>query len=188
MKDSPVAGLNRLISRGGILFVEGKDLRTPEAGIEWQGRATQFFEEAEAWVKEQSPDDDGRLEILSPYPPVDLPLGNPWWTPTLALSTASCTSSVLCEENHPVSYHLALINRLEEIVSDWRVNPPGRKTGRRLKNMNKQISTAKDLAKDLQNIGGDMSKLDAATQAVQKLGKGDSASEAAAIQYVRKKM
>ena len=127
MKDAQVAWLNSLIDRGRILFVEGKDLRTPEAGIEWQGRADQLLQEARAGVKARSPDDAKRLETLSPYPPVDLDPGNPWWTPTLAFSVASCkssTSSILCEENHPVSYHLALANRLEEIVSDWRANPP----------------------------------------------------------------
>ncbi len=124
MKNNPVAGLNRLIDRGRSLFVEGMDVRTPEAGIEWQGRADQFEEEAKAWIKEQSPDDAVRLETLSPYPSVYLPLGNPWWKPTSALGLASCTSSVLCEENNPVSYHLALVNELKEIVGDWRVNLP----------------------------------------------------------------
>lgn len=124
MKDNPVAWLNRLINRGRILFVEGKDLRTAAAGIEWQGRADQFRQEAKAGVADRSPDDAARLETLSPYESVDLRPGHPWWTPPPALFAASNTSSALCEANHPVSYHLALINRLEEIVSDWRVNPP----------------------------------------------------------------
>lgn len=182
MKDNPVAWLNRLIDRCRDHFVEGMDLRIPETGIEWQGGADQLLQEARTGVKEWSPDDATRLRNLSPYPSADLPPGSPWWTPPLGLGIASLTSSALCEANNPVSYHLALIKRLDEIVRDWRLNPPGRKTGRRLKNMNKQISTANDL----QN--GDMSKLDAATQAVKELGRGDSASEAAAIQYVRKKI
>lgn len=122
--DSPVAWLNCLIDRGRSHFVEGKDLRTQEAGIEWQRRADQLEKEAKAGVKDRSPDDAVRLETLSPYPLVGLPLGNPWWKPPPALFTASCTSSVKCEENHPVSYFLALINRLEEIARDWRATPP----------------------------------------------------------------
>ena len=124
MKDNPVAWLNRLIDKGRILLVEGMDLRTPEAGIEWQGRADQFRQEAKAGVADRSPDDAARLETLSPYLPVALPPGHPWWTPPPALFIASCTSSALCEANQPVSYHLALINRLEKIVSDWRVKEP----------------------------------------------------------------
>ncbi len=127
MKDNTIEWLNRLIDEGKILFVEGKDVRTPEAGREWQWRAAQFKEEAKAWVKVQSPADAWMLKTLSPYRPVDLDPGNPWWTPTLAFSVASCrssTSSIVCEENHPVSYHLALINELEEIVSNWRAKTP----------------------------------------------------------------
>ncbi len=125
MKDSPVAWLNCLIDRGRILFVEGMDVRTPEAGIEWQGRADQLKEEAKAGVKARSPDDAARLETLSPYRRVSPPPGNPWWTSPADLFTVDSTSSsVRCEENNPLSYHLALINRLEEIVSDWRANPP----------------------------------------------------------------
>lgn len=125
MKDNPVAWLNCLIDRGRILFVEGMDVRTPEAGIEWQGRADQLKEEAKAGVKARSPDDAARLETLSPYQRVDPPPGNPWWTSPADLFTVDSTSSsVRCEENNPLSYHLALIYRLEEIVSDWRVNPP----------------------------------------------------------------
>ena len=125
MKDNPVAGLNRLIDRGRSLFVKGMDVRTLTAGIEWQGHADQFKQEAKAWVKEQSPDDAVRLETLSPYPAVGLPPGHPWGTSTPVLGIiASCTSSAICEENNPVSYHLALVNELKEIVSDWRVKSP----------------------------------------------------------------
>jgi len=124
MTDSSVAWLNRLIDRGRILFVEGVDLRTHETGIEWQRRADQLLQEARAGVKERSPDDAARLETLSPYPPARLPSGHPWWRPVPVLDTASCTSSALCEDNQSVSYHLALIDRLEQIARDWRANPP----------------------------------------------------------------
>ncbi len=183
MKDSLVAGLNRLIDRGGILFVEGMDVRTPEAGIEWQGHADQFAEEVKAWVKQQSPGDAVRLETLSPYPAVGLPPGHPWRTPTPVLGIiASCTSSAICEENNPVSYHLALVNELKEIVSDWRVNPPGRKTGPKPINLDKQMSTAKHLL----NTDRATSKSDAARLAVEEHGRGGCASEDAAITKVRK--
>ena len=180
MKDDLVAGLNRLIARGGNLFVEGMDVRTPEEGKEWQGRADQFAEEAKAWVKEQSPADAVRLETLSPYLAVGLPLDNPWRRPTSALSFASSTSSILCEENNPVIYHLALVTELKEIVSDWRVNPPGRKTGPKPINLDKQMSTAKHLR------SMNTSKLAAATLAVKEHGRGGCASDAAAIDKVRK--
>ena len=187
MKDNPVAWLNCLIDRCRIHFVEGTDLRVPETGIEWQGRADQLLQEARAGVKERSPDDAWRLETLSPYPPVGLLPGHPWWTPwtpTPVLGTDSCTSSALCEENHPVSYHLALINCLKEIVSDWRAKPPGRKTGPKPINLDKQMSTAKHLL----NTDKATSKSDAAKLAVEEHGRGGCASDAAAIDKVRKDM
>ena len=147
MKDNPVAWLNRLIDKGGILLVEGMELRTPEAGIEWQGRADQFRQEAKAGVADRSPDDAARLETLSPYLPVDLPLGHPWRAPPPALFADSCTSSALCEANHSVSYHFALINRLEEIARDWRARPPKGQVGRRHIDDIKEITKAKRLMK-----------------------------------------
>ena len=124
MTDSPVAGLDRLINTCRILFTEGKDLRTPEAGIEWQGRADRVEQEAKAWITAWSPDEAVKLETLGPYSQVVLSPDHPWWKPTTALGLATCTSSVLCEENNPVSYHLALLNELKEIVSGWRAKAP----------------------------------------------------------------
>ena len=137
-----VAWIYRLIDKGTSLFVEGTDLRTPEACIEWQERADQFAEEAKAGVKARSPDDAVRLETLSPYPPVDLPPGHPWRTPPPALFASSLTSSALCEANEPVSYHFALINRLEEIARDWRAKPPKGQVGRRGIDDSKEIADA----------------------------------------------
>ena len=81
-----------------------------------------------------------------------------------------------------MSYHWALINRLEEIVSDWRVNPPGRKTGPKPLNLHQQMNTARRLL----HMG--TSKLNAAKLAVEEHGRGGCASEDAAIAQVRKKL
>ncbi|MCZ6495915.1 MAG: hypothetical protein O6924_07025 [Alphaproteobacteria bacterium] len=132
MKDSPVAWLNCLIDRGRILYVEGVDVRTPNEGKEWQECADRFAEEARAGVKARSPDDAARLGTLSPYPRMDLPIGHPWRTPPPSVldTIAPSTSSVKCGTNNPVSYHWALVDELKEIVSDWRIELPGKPIGR----------------------------------------------------------
>ena len=183
MKDSLVARLNRLIDRGTNLYVDGTDVRTHAEGKDWQGHADQFKQEAKAWVKEQSPADAVRLESLSPYPAVTVPPGNPWWTSVSVLDViASCTSSVKCETNSPVSYHLALVNELKEIARDWRVKLPGAKTGPKPIKLDKQKSTAKYLL----NSGMAKSKSNAARLSVAQHGIGGCASKDAAIATVRK--
>jgi 1-acyl-sn-glycerol-3-phosphate acyltransferase len=143
----PVAWIYRRIDEGGILFVEGTDLRSHEAAVKWQGRADKFTQEAKAGVTARSPVDAVRLETLSPYLPVGLRPGHPWRTPPPPLFPVSNTSSALCETNDPVSYHLALINRLEEIARDWRARPPKRQVGRRGIDDSKEIAKAITLMK-----------------------------------------
>ena len=183
MANESVEWITLHAEKGDHLAVEGDELRTPEAAAAWEPHAERWTKEAIHGVDVRRREDVGTIRTLGRRPLVPAPVGNPYWRSSRAGITHS-TTSVECAESTPLSRLHDRIKSLKEIARDWRANPPklARKTGPKPKNLDKQMNTAKRL------VSSGMAKLPAATRAIEKHGKGNCASENAAITYVRKNM
>ena len=167
------------VKKGRDLFAKAYELRTPEQAIEWEIKAEGWWRVAKREVKARHPEDINLIEPVGVIPFISMRPENPLYTLAPANLTRGSTSEGSLA-NTPASRSAARFASLDKL--DW--PKPGRKTARKMKNLDKQISTAKHL----RFMGKAASNLAAATLAVEEHGRGDRASEDAAIQHVRKNM
>ena len=124
MKEDPIEWLARQHQAGVHLREEGWALQTQVKADDWEMQAEKWAKELRDGIADRNRRDVPRVETSNKFPVPDLPIEHPWHdssAPTWPHMTATGEGR---PGNNPYSRHAGLVDRVEDILIEWRAALP----------------------------------------------------------------